>query len=104
MKFFKNPDGTFNAINVFVTITVITFVLLFLLCKSVLFDKRITAQTTTVTSTTTGKWELCKDCIIAFKTESIEMEANTKEPVKNIMLKMVMVSIHYMQVMKLVKQ
>ena len=84
MRFFKNPDGTYNAINVFVTITVITFVLLFLLCKSLIFDKKITSVGTPVTSTTTAKWDLCKDCSITFKTPQIEMEANTKEAIKNV--------------------
>ncbi len=84
MRFFKNPDGTFNAINVFVTVTVITFALLFLLVKSLLFDKTITSVGVTQTTTTTAEWNLCKDCTIAFKTESIDMEANTDEKLKNI--------------------
>ena len=84
MRFFKNPDGTYNAINVFVTITVITFALLFLLCKNLIFDKNITSVGTTATTTTTAKWEICKDCSIQFRTNSIDMEANTKEKIKNI--------------------
>ena len=84
MRFFKNPDGTYNAINVFVTITAITFALLFLLCKGLIFDQKITSVGTPVTSTTTAKWELCRDCAISFKTPQIEMEANTKEAIKNI--------------------
>ena len=84
MRFFKNPDGTYNAINVFVVVTVITFVLLFLLCKSLLFDKTITSVGVTQTTTTTAEWNLCKDCSVVFKTDSIEMEANTDEKIKNI--------------------
>jgi NADH:ubiquinone oxidoreductase subunit 3 (subunit A) len=41
MRFFKNPDGTLNPVNIFVLVTVITFLLLFLLCKSLIFDKKM---------------------------------------------------------------
>ena len=53
MKFFKNSDGTFNPVNIFVVVTIITFILLFLLCKSLIFDKKISKVGNVITTTTT---------------------------------------------------
>ena len=83
MRFFKNPDGTLNPINIFVLVTVITFLLLFLLCKSLIFDKQVGRSGNVLTTTTTTTWNLCQDCAISLKDEQITMEANTTEKLKN---------------------
>lgn len=85
MRFFKNPDGTLNAINIFVLVTVITFLLLLLLCKSLLFDKQVGPAGNVITTTTTTTWNLCQDCSMSLKNEQITMEANTNEKIKNIL-------------------
>ena len=85
MRLFKNSDGTFNPVNIFVVVSVITFALLFLLCKSLIFDKRINKVGNVITTTTTTTWNLCQDCSMSLKDESITMEANTTENVKNLM-------------------
>lgn len=85
MKFFKNSDGTFNPVNIFVVVTIITFILLFLLCKSLIFDKKISKVGNVITTTTTTTWNLCQDCSMSLKDESITMEANTFENIKNIL-------------------
>ena len=86
MKLFKNPDGTINPIHVFVLVTVITFLLLFLLCKSLIFDKQVGRAGNVITTTTTTTWNLCQDCSLSLKDDQITMEANTTEKLKNIVI------------------
>ena len=85
MRFFKNQDGTFNPVRVFVVVTIVTFALLFLLCKNIIFERRINKVGNIITTTTTTTWNLCQDCSMSLKDEAITMEANTTEKIKNIL-------------------
>jgi len=84
MRFFKNPDGTFNAINIFVFVFVLSFILLFLLCRNLIFEEKEESQVYTTTTTKQLEWKACEDCSVMFKLSSIEMQANSEEYLKNI--------------------